>query len=35
MSDEYGILWTRFPPPTAGDAIESLSGEAADNSPDT
>lgn len=34
-SDEYGRLWTRFPPPTPGDAIDSLSGEAVDNSPET
>lgn len=34
-SDEYGRLWTRFPTPAGGDAIESLSGEAADNSPET
>lgn len=34
-SDEYWRLWTRFPRATPGDAIDILSGEAADNSPDT
>lgn len=34
-SDEYdGWLWTRFPRAFTGDAIDILSGEAADNSPD-